>query len=195
VRQADRVEWPCGTRILKREESDLRDNALHVGKLLLAAILILSLGSVCVAESKASVPEQTGTQSGQGSTAASHVDSKDAPRSDREVVLRTIENFYIGDHTGSLEHKKSSMHPLGEYRYVDKAGEYEVSRFQLVESRGDTAYEEELLSLEIYENVALARVRLENQRREEAEYKLMTLHRVKGEWLVTGISWGWGVVH
>jgi len=113
--------------------------------------------------------------------------------SDRQAILKTIENFYIGDHTGSLEYKKKSLHPEGAYRYVDKAGVYKESKFRLVESKGDTMYVEELLSVEIYENVALARLRLENQRREEAEYKLMTLHKSAEGWLITSICWGWGV--
>lgn len=120
---------------------------------------------------------------------------EDQPLSDRDAVKQTIENFYIGDHTGSLEHKKKSMHPNGAYRYVDKNGEYKESQFRLVESKGDTIYVEELLSVEIYENVALARLRLENQRREEAEYKLMTLHKTTEGWLITSICWGWGVTH
>lgn len=120
-------------------------------------------------------------------------DSVETPSPDRDAILKTIENFYIGDHTGSLEHKQLSMHPQGAYRYVDKSGEYQESQFRLVESKGDTIYTEELLSVEIYETVALARLRLENQRREEAEYKLMTLHKTNGDWLITGISWGWGV--
>ena len=114
---------------------------------------------------------------------------------DREAVLQVIEDFYIGDHTGSLEYKRKSMHPDGAYRYVDREGNYQESQFQLVESRGDTMYVEELLTVEIYENVALARLRLENQRRVEAEYKLMTLHKTSEGWLITGISWGWGVTH
>lgn len=117
------------------------------------------------------------------------------PSPDREAVMETIENFYIGDHTGSLEHKVKSMHPEGAYRYVDRNGDYQESQFRLVESQGDTIYVEELLSIEIYETVALARLRLENQRREEAEYKLMTLHKTEEGWLITGISWGWGVTH
>ena len=112
---------------------------------------------------------------------------------DRDAILKTIENFYIGDHTGSLEHKKLSMHPEGAYRYVDRDGAYQESQFRLVESQGDTIYTEELLSVEIYETVALARLRLENQRREEAEYKLMTLHKTTEGWLITSIAWGWGV--
>ncbi len=112
---------------------------------------------------------------------------------DREAILKTIEHFYIGDHTGSLVHKQKSLHPDGAYRYVDKNGAYQESQFRLEESRGDTMYTEELLSIEIYETVALARLRLENQRREVAEYKLMTLHKTQEGWLITGISWGWGV--
>lgn len=120
---------------------------------------------------------------------------EDAPSPDREAILKTIEHFYIGDHTGSVEYKQQSMHPQGAYRYVDGEGEYHESQFRLVESRGDTMYVEELLSIEVYENVALARLRLENQRREEAEYKLMTLHKTNQGWLITSIAWGWGVTH
>jgi hypothetical protein len=54
-------------------------------------------------------------------------------------------------------------------------------------------YKEELLSIEIYETVALARLRLASKRRPEAEYKLMTVHKASGVWLITGISWGWGI--
>ena len=118
-----------------------------------------------------------------------------SPSPDREAVMETIKNFYIGDHTGSLEHKVKSMHPEGAYRYVDRNGDYQESQFRLEESQGDTIYVEELLSIDIYETVALARLRLENQRREEAEYKLMTLHKTTEGWLITGISWGWGVTH
>lgn len=117
----------------------------------------------------------------------------DAASPDRDAILKTIEAFYVGDHTGSLEHKVASMHPEGAYRYVDRDGAYQESQFRLEESRGDTIYVEELLSVEIFETVALARLRLENQRREEAEYKLMTLHKTTAGWLITGISWGWGV--
>lgn len=112
---------------------------------------------------------------------------------DRDAILQAISAFYIGDHTGSVEHKRASMHPQGEYRFVDRNGEYQVSKFQLVATPGDTLYKEELLSVEIYETVALARLRLASRRRAEAEYKLMTLHKTRGTWLITGISWGWGV--
>ncbi|MEM6831171.1 MAG: hypothetical protein AAF551_11715, partial [Bacteroidota bacterium] len=35
--------------------------------------------------------------------------------SDRQAILKTIESFYIGDHTGSIKHKKRSMHEKGAY--------------------------------------------------------------------------------
>ena len=85
------------------------------------------------------------------------------------------------------------MHPDGAYRYVDRDGQYQEHRFELVGGGADTSYVEELLGVEIYEDVALARLRLDSQRRDEAEYKLMTLHRVDGRWLITSIAWGWGV--
>ncbi len=119
--------------------------------------------------------------------------STPAASPDRDAIRQTISDFYIGDHTGSVEHKRKSMHPRGAFRFVDKAGDYQESPFQLVATRGDTLYTEELLSIEIYETVALARLRLASKRRPEAEYKLMTLHKVQGAWLITGISWGWGV--
>ena len=122
-------------------------------------------------------------------------DATPAPSPDRDAVMKTIENFYIGDHTGSLEHKKLSMHPDGAYRYVDREGAYQESQFRFEEGGGDMKYVEELLSIEIYENVALARLRLVNQCCEEAEYKLMTLHKTTEGWRITTIAWGWGVTH
>ncbi len=112
---------------------------------------------------------------------------------DRDAIIQTIGNFYVGDHTGSVEHKRASMHPRGAFRFVDKSGNYQESAFQLTATAGDTMYTEELLSIEIYETVALARLRLASKRRPEAEYKLMTLHKTNGAWLITGISWGWGI--
>ena len=127
-------------------------------------------------------------------TARPAAPADEADFADRAAILQTIEAFYIGDHTGSREHRVASMHPEGAYRYVDRDGEYRESRFRLVEGGADTLYVEELLSVEIYENVALARLRLVNQRREEPEYKLMTLHKTRERWLITSIVWGWGVV-
>ena len=115
--------------------------------------------------------------------------------SDRQAILKTIENFYIGDHTGSIMHKKLSMHEKGAYRYVNKNGEYSESAFQLDSDNADPNYKEELLSIEIYDKVALARLRLDQFRTELPEYKLMTLHKVSGEWKITSITWGFGIIH
>lgn len=112
---------------------------------------------------------------------------------DRKAILKTIENFYIGDHTGSIKHKKLSMHEKGAYRYVNKNGEYKESTFQLDSDNADTNYKEELLSVEIYDKVALARLRLDQFRSELPEYKLMILHKANGEWKITSISWGFGI--
>ncbi len=115
--------------------------------------------------------------------------------SDRAAILQTIDAFYIGDHTGSEAHRRASMHPDGAYRYVDREGVYKESRFRLEGGGADTLYVEELLSVEIYEHVALARLRLVNQRRDVPEYKLMTLHKTSEGWRITTIAWGWGVTH
>jgi len=114
---------------------------------------------------------------------------------DRKAILKTIENFYIGDHTGSIKHKKLSMHEKGAYRYVNKDGEYRESTFQLDSDNADPNYKEELLSIEIYEKVALARLRLHQFRMDKPEYKLMTLHKADGAWKITSISWGFGITH
>ncbi|MEL6615546.1 MAG: hypothetical protein AAFQ43_07400 [Bacteroidota bacterium] len=122
-------------------------------------------------------------------------DARLAASEDRQAVLDTIEAFYIGDHTGSLEHKRASMHPQGAYRYVDRNGDYREGTFRFEEGGADTLYTEELLSVEIYEHVALARLRLDNQTRDVPEYKLMTLHKANDRWLITTIAWGWGITH
>lgn len=114
---------------------------------------------------------------------------------DRQAIIKTIENFYIGDHTGSIKHKKLSMHEKGAYRYVNKNGEYSESIFRLDSDDSDTNYKEELLSIEIYDKLALARLRLDQFRSELPEYKLMTLHKAKGKWKITSITWGFGITH
>ena len=96
---------------------------------------------------------------------------------DRKLVVETVKNFYIGDHTGSIKHKKLSMHKDGAYRYINKQGEYVESKFRLDSDNSDPSYNEELLGIEVYENVALARLRLEKIEKKEdskIEYKLMT---------------------
>lgn len=115
--------------------------------------------------------------------------------SDRQAVLKTIENFYIGDHTGSIKHKKLSMHEKGAYRYINRDGEYSESVFRLDSDNADPNYKEELLSVEIYDKVALARLRLDQFKMEKTEYKLMMLHKAKGVWKITSISWGFGITH
>jgi len=37
---------------------------------------------------------------------------------DRQAIITATENFFIGDHTGSIKHKKLSMHEKGAYRWV-----------------------------------------------------------------------------
>mgnify|MGYP000442234260 CR=1 FL=1 len=113
--------------------------------------------------------------------------------SDRKAIIKTIENFYIGDHTGSIEHKKLSMHKKGAYRYVNRKGEYVESVFKLDSDNADTNYKEELLSIEIYDKLALARLRLDQFRTKVPEYKLMTLHKSNDEWKITSITWGFGI--
>ncbi|MFK8057519.1 MAG: hypothetical protein AB8F78_15445 [Saprospiraceae bacterium] len=114
--------------------------------------------------------------------------------SDRQAILTTLENFYIGDHTGSVEHMKLSMHEKGAYRYINRDGEYSVSVFDLESGHADTNYKEELLSIEIYERLAIARLRLEQHKMDRTEYKVMTLHKDATEtWKITGISWGFGI--
>lgn len=115
--------------------------------------------------------------------------------SDRKAILETIENFYIGDHTGSIKHKKLSMHEKGAYRYINRDGEYAESVFQLDSDDSDPNYKEELLSIEIYDKLAVARLRLDQFQRKKPEYKVMTLHKAKGIWKITGISWGFGITH
>lgn len=110
--------------------------------------------------------------------------------SDRQAIVKAIEDFYIGDHTGSIEHKKQSMHEKGAYRYVNGDGEYGEFLFPINSNDADTSFKEELQSIEIYENVALARIRQQNIENEGVHYKLMLLHKVKGNWVITTISWG-----
>lgn len=137
----------------------------------------------------------TTSLSAQNSEVASEELSMETDFSDRKAILKTIENFYIGDHTGSIEHKKLSMHEKGAYRYVNRDGEYSESVFRLDSDDSDQNYKEELLSIEIYDKLALARLRLDQFKREKPEYKLMTLHKANGMWKITSISWGFGITH
>ena len=109
--------------------------------------------------------------------------------SDRQAIIKTTENFFIGDHTGSIKHKKLSMHEKGAYRYVNRAGEYSEGIFDLESDDADTSYKEELLSIEIYGQLALVRLRLA-ELTGGAHYKLLTMHKVGGDWKITTITWG-----
>lgn len=118
---------------------------------------------------------------------------KNTDFTDRKAIIKTIENFYIGDHTGSIKHKKMSMHEKGAYRYVNRKGKYAESAFRLNSNDSDKNYKEELLSIEIYDKVALARLRLDQFKVKLPEYKLMILHKANGEWKITSINWGFGI--
>jgi len=109
--------------------------------------------------------------------------------SDRQAIINATENFFIGDHTGSIKHKKLSMHEKGAYRYVNRDGAYVESIFNLDSNDSDTSYKEEILSVEIYVKLALVRLRLA-ENGGGAHYKLLTLHKANGEWKITSITWG-----
>lgn len=109
--------------------------------------------------------------------------------SDRQAIINTSENFFIGDHTGNIKYKKMSMHEKGAYRFVNRDGEYQEYIFDLESNDADTSYVEELLSIEIYVNLALVRLRLAELSGGH-HYKLLTMHKIGGEWKITSITWG-----
>lgn len=113
--------------------------------------------------------------------------------SDRQSVVTVVENFFIGDHTGSIKHKKLSMHEKGAYRSVDREGNYYDSVFRLDSDDSDTSYQEELLDIDIYGNLAMATLRLENIESGVPHYKVLTLHKGKEDWKITTITWGFGI--
>jgi len=112
--------------------------------------------------------------------------------SDRQAIIKTTESFFIGDHTGSIHHKKLSMHEKGAYRYVNRNGAYSDSVFDLDSNDADTSYKEELLSIEIYGQLALVRLRLAELTGGH-HYKLLTLHKTGDGWKITTITWGSGI--
>ncbi|AIY12598.1 hypothetical protein [Cellulophaga baltica] len=112
---------------------------------------------------------------------------------DCQAIITIIKNFYIGDHTGSIKHKKLSMHENGAYRYVNKEGKYKESEFRLDSDNADPNYKEELLSIEIYDKISFARLRLDQFHTKIPEYKLMILHKVDNQWKITSIYWGYGI--
>lgn len=112
--------------------------------------------------------------------------------SDREAVIKTTENFFIGDHTASVKHKKLSMHKKGAYRFIKRDGTYDEYVFNLDSAEADTSYKEEILSIEIYGKLALVRARLAANNG-KAHYKLFTMHKIGNNWKITTITWGTGI--
>jgi len=117
----------------------------------------------------------------------------DTDFTDRQAIIETTKNFFIGDHTGSLKHMKLSMDAKGAYRYVNRDGEYSEYVFDLTQGEADTSYEEELLSIEIYGKLALVRLRMA-ELDGGAHYKLLTLHKTSDGWKITTITWGSGII-
>lgn len=113
---------------------------------------------------------------------------------DRQAIITATENFFIGDHTGSIKHKKLSMHEQGAYRYVNKDGEYSEFAFDLDSDDSDNSYKEEILSIDIYETMALVKLRLAELSGGQ-HYKVLILHKVSGEWKITTIVWGSEITH
>ena len=149
------------------------------------AIQLILSGLICVL--------LTSSLHGQDSsdTSASTISQSDF--ADRQAILKTLENFYIGDKTGSIEHKKLSQFAKGAYRYINRDGEYAESPVDITSDHSDPNYTEELLGIEIYNNMALARLRLEIKGVDGPEYKLMILHKSKEGWKISTICWGFGV--
>lgn len=113
---------------------------------------------------------------------------------ERSDIVTTINNFYIGDKTGSKVHKAKSLHPNGAYRYVNKNGEFVQHTFVIREGGADTSYDHELLSIDIFGPVASAKLRLENKKTGKAEYKIMLLNKINQQWRITTISWGFEMI-
>lgn len=109
--------------------------------------------------------------------------------SDRQEIITTTKNFFIGDHTGSIEHKKLSMHKDGAYRYVNRDGEYGEFAFDLDSDDSDTSYKEEILDIDIYGTLALVKLRLAELDGGQ-HYKVLTLHKANDNWKITSIVWG-----
>lgn len=109
--------------------------------------------------------------------------------SDRQAIINTTNNFFIGDHTGDIKYKKLSMHEKGAYRFVNRDGEYQEYVFDLESNDADTSYKEELLHIEIYASVALVHLRLA-ELSGGYHYKQLTLHKIGNEWKITTITWG-----
>ena len=134
----------------------------------------------------------TSCSSAQKVKKASEESDLKADFSDRQAIIKATEFFFIGDHTGNISYKKLSMHEKGAYRFVNRNGEYSEFVFDLTSGEADTTYKEELLSIEIYGKLALVQLRLAELTGGH-HYKLLTLHKVSGEWKITTITWGTGI--
>ena len=115
--------------------------------------------------------------------------SQETDFSDRQAIITATENFFIGDHTGSITHKKLSMHEKGAYRYVNQNGDYAEFPFDLNSDDSDTSYKEEILGIEIYGTLALVKLRLAELKGGQ-HYKVLTLHKANDTWKITTIVWG-----
>lgn len=120
--------------------------------------------------------------------------SQEVDFSDRQAIITATENFFIGDHTGSIEHKKLSMHEKGAYRYVNRDGDYGEFEFDLDSDDSDQSYKEEILGIEIYGTLALVKLRLAELSGGQ-HYKVLTLHKANGAWKITTIVWGSEITH
>jgi len=120
--------------------------------------------------------------------------SSNVSASDRSDIVTTVDNFYIGDKTGSKIHKEKSLHPTGAYRYINKNGKFVQHNFVIKQGGADTSYNHELLSIDIFGQVASAKLRLENKETGKVEYKIMLLNKINARWLITTISWGFEMI-
>lgn len=126
--------------------------------------------------------------------AVSTIDNSKIDFEDRRAVLTALENFYIGDKIGCVKHKKLSMAEKGAYRYINRDGEYAEYQFDLGTAQADTTFTEELQTVEIFDKIAVAKLRHIHEGVETPSYKVMLLHKIKGKWRITSIAWGNGIV-
>jgi len=147
--------------------------------------LLITLITTCICFSK-SYSQQT--------TAHTEKHLTNIDFSDRQAVINTTKNFFIGDHTGDIKYKKLSMHEKGAYRFVNRDGGYQEYMFDLESNDADTSYVEELLSVEIFDRVAMVRLRLAESSGGH-HYKVLTMHKTNNDWKITTITWGSEITH
>jgi hypothetical protein len=117
-----------------------------------------------------------------------------ASADERSDIVTTLDNFYIGDKTGDITYKAKSLHPTGAYRYVNKNGDFVQHTFVIKQGGADNSYNHELLSIDIFGQVASAKLRLENKETGKVEYKVMLLNKINTQWRITTISWGFEMI-